>query len=150
MTGEGRTIGRLAAEAGVNVETVRYYQRQGLMPEPPRPRDGYRLYDRAAVERLRFIRRAQQLGFTLREVGELLALGDGACREVQELAEAKLAEIETRIRDLEAMREVLGGHLAACRAGEGGNGCPMVEVLGAATGANPLSTGQEAPKNGAD
>ncbi|MFB6261481.1 MAG: MerR family transcriptional regulator, partial [Thiohalorhabdaceae bacterium] len=63
MTGEGRTIGRLAAEAGVNVETVRYYQRQGLMPEPPRPRDGYRLYDQAAVERLRFIRRAQQLGF---------------------------------------------------------------------------------------
>lgn len=143
MTGEGRTIGRLAAEAGVNVETVRYYQRQGLMPEPPRPRDGHRIYDQAAVERLRFIRRAQQLGFTLREVGELLALGDGACREVQELAEAKLAEIETRLRDLEAMREVLAGHLAACREGEAGYGCPLVRVLGA-------DTGQKAPENGAD
>ncbi|MFB6259294.1 MAG: MerR family DNA-binding protein, partial [Thiohalorhabdaceae bacterium] len=104
-------------------------------------RDGYRLYDQAAVERLRFIRRAQQLGFTLREVGELLALGDGACREVPELAEAKLAEIGTRIRDLEAMQEVLAGHLAACREGEAGHGCPLVRVLGA-------DTGQEAPENG--
>lgn len=123
-----RTIGRLAAEAGVNVETVRYYQRRGLMPEPPKPRGGFRTYGEEAVARLRFIQRAQRLGFTLREVAELLALGDGACDAVRERAAAKRGEIEARIRDLEAMQAELGELERRCRRGEQG-GCALVAAL---------------------
>ncbi|MEF8793198.1 MAG: MerR family DNA-binding protein [Thiohalorhabdus sp.] len=127
MSGE-RTIGRLAAEAGVNVETVRYYQRRGLMPEPPKPRAGFRTYGEEAVARLRFIQRAQRLGFTLREVAELLALGDGACDEVRERAAAKRAEIQTRIRDLAAMEAELGELERRCHRGEQA-GCALVAAL---------------------
>ncbi|MDA3922919.1 MAG: MerR family transcriptional regulator [Salinisphaera sp.] len=83
MTEMGQTIGQLAAAAGVNRQTVRYYQRRGLLEQPPRPAHGYRRYEQAALERLRFIKRAQALGFTLDEIKHLLVLSDGRCAGVQ-------------------------------------------------------------------
>ena len=108
------TIGRLAKAAGVNVETIRYYQRQGLLAEPEKPSQGYRAYAPELVARLQFIKRAKQLGFTLREIRELLTLGDGQCREVQQLAQEKAGEIEARIRDLNAMLSALQTLLGHC------------------------------------
>ena len=103
------TIGRLAAAAGVGVgvETIRYYQRQGLLDEPQKPASGYRKYAAETVDRLHFIRRAKQLGFTLREIRDLLALGDGQCQQVQQIAREKAGEIARRIRDFEAMAAAL-------------------------------------------
>ena len=95
------TIGRLAEAAGVNRETVRYYQRRGLMREPARPPGGVRYYSLDDMKRIRFIKRAQQLGFTLEEVTNLLKLEDGrSCRETERLAEQKLVLAEARIADL--------------------------------------------------
>ncbi len=127
---EPLTIGRLARRAGVHVETIRYYQRRGLIEEPVKPRYGFRVYPEEAVRRVRFIRRAQRLGFSLREIGELLALGDGRCRDVHALASRKSAEIESQIADLQAMLRALRQLLQACRAQRDDARCPMVESLG--------------------
>lgn len=123
------TISGVARAAAVNVETVRYYQRRGLIREPPKPRQGYRIYTPETVDRLRFIKRAQELGFTLVEIKNLLSLGDGHCRQTQELAERKLSLIQGRIRDLKAMERVLGKLVQAC--GQHGDtpGCPIIETL---------------------
>ncbi len=126
---KARTIGRLAEEAGVNVETVRYYQRQGLLSHPPRPQQGFRQYPPESVERIRFIKRAQRLGFTLPDIRELLDLDDGHCEEVQALAEKKLAEMDARIRDLSRMRESLSELLQQCRAGQGSPQCPLIRSV---------------------
>ncbi|OGI38277.1 MAG: MerR family transcriptional regulator [Candidatus Muproteobacteria bacterium RBG_16_64_10] len=122
------TIGALARTAGVNVETIRYYQRRGLLPKPGKPVAGYRRYPADTLARLRFIQRAQELGFTLREIGELLALGGGSCRETQRLAEHKRADIAARIRDLQSMRRALDRLLRACHRG-GRAACPIIESL---------------------
>jgi len=124
------TTGALARAAGVHVETLRYYERRGLLPEPPRRPSGYREYPEAAVGLVRFIRRAQGLGFTLAEIEELLGLRDLAdCTAVRRLAEAKLADIEKKLRDLKRLRRVLRGLTAQC-ADEGRVGhCPIVESL---------------------
>ncbi|HRM94060.1 MAG TPA: Hg(II)-responsive transcriptional regulator, partial [Alicycliphilus sp.] len=112
------TIGSLADEAGVNVETIRYYQRRGLMPEPDKPAQGYRRYDATTVKRVRFIKRAQALGFTLEEIGGLLKLDEAhACAETRELASHKLQTIETKLADLVAMRKALTALLCQCDAG---------------------------------
>jgi len=126
------TIGRLADEAGVNVETIRYYQRRGLLPEPARPQRGYRRYAGDAVQRVRFIKRAQALGFTLDEVGALLGLDEAhACDETRELAGHKLQVIEGKLADLEAMRKALGGLVRQCEAGVSRGGCPIIRTLAA-------------------
>ena len=123
------TIGRVARSAGVNVETVRYYQRVGLVAEPPKPRQGYRLYPSQAVDRITFIKRAQRLGFSLDEIGELLELRDGHCADVRTRAEDKRAQIIGQIRDLQALRETLDTLINACRAGREDAHCPIVETL---------------------
>src|SRR5919199_6927108 len=95
--------GEVAAEAGVNVQTLRYYERRGLLPEPARRESGYRVYGPDAVRRVRFIKRAQELGFGLREAESLLALATGgpeSCEAARELAETKVAELDRRIADL--------------------------------------------------
>jgi MerR family transcriptional regulator, mercuric resistance operon regulatory protein len=128
------TIGAFAKAAGVNVETVRYYQRRGLLCEPPKPRQGYRTYTPETVERLRFIKRAQELGFTLSEIKNLLSLGDGHCSEARDLAEHKLSMIRGRIHDLKAMEHVLMELVHACREhGDIQSGCPLIETLGSST-----------------
>jgi MerR family mercuric resistance operon transcriptional regulator len=116
------TIGKLARAAGVNVETVRYYQRRGLMPRPGRH------YTPEQLARLRFIRRAQVLGFTLREIGALLRLDGTACGTARGLAERKRADIDARLRDLRAMRRTLDRLIRACASGRA-SACPIIESL---------------------
>lgn len=124
------TIGRLADKAGVNVETIRYYQRRGLMAEPDRPIGGQRRYALEAIKRVRFIKRAQVLGFTLDEVGNLLELdGADACAETRELAAHKLQIIEEKLADLKAMRKALTGLLRQCEAGVTQGHCPIIHAL---------------------
>src|SRR5713226_7658982 len=104
------TIGHLAKEAGVNLETVRYYERRGLLPKPPRSAAGYRLFPSDAARRLRFIRRAQELGFSLKEIRELLWLRVSRTtrsRDIRARAEAKIADIEAKICSLESMKKIL-------------------------------------------
>ena len=126
------TIGGLADEAGVNVETIRYYQRRGLMSEPDKPTHGYRRYDATTVKRVRFIKRAQALGFTLEEIGGLLELDEAhACAETRELASHKLEAIETKLADLAAMRKALTALLCQCDAGAMKGNCPIIHALGA-------------------
>ena len=127
---EELTIGRLAKVAGVNVETIRYYQRRGLMEQPSKPVGGYRRYASSAVSRVRFIKRAQQLGFTLEEVIELLRLEDGqSCRETRLLAEHKLDSIEKRIADLTRMRRTLKDLIAECARDQRLRSCPIIATL---------------------
>lgn len=123
------TIGRLAREAGVNLQTVRYYQRRGLLPVPPSPTSGYRLYSRTDVQRIRFIKRAQALGFTLREIRQLLELSERRCREVRPLAEVKRDDVARRIRDLKRMLQALDRALEACHRGDPEARCPLIEAL---------------------
>lgn len=121
------TIGELGARGEVGVETIRFYQRRGLLPQPPRPAGGTRRYGAADVERLRFIKSAQSLGFSLDEVSELLTLEDGAhCREASSLAEEKLAEIRKKLGDLSRMESALSNLVQACRAGRGKVSCPLI------------------------
>lgn len=125
------TIGKLATEAGVNVETIRYYQRRGLLTEPVRPAGGQRRYSPNDARRVRFIKRAQVLGFTLEEVGSLLTLEEArACAETQELAAQKLRVIDQKLADLQAMRNALAGLLRKCQRGSSQAGCPIIQVLG--------------------
>lgn len=128
-------IGELAKRAGVNIQTVRYYERRGLLHDPRRRRAaGYREYTGATLERLRFIRRAQELGFTLSEIGELLALrldpGTTAAA-VKQRAKEKIMEIEGKLRDLERIRHALTHLAGQCRGGRGPVGdCPLLDALG--------------------
>ena len=124
------SIGKLAEAAGVNIETIRYYQRRGLLDEPTKPLSGHRRYSTEATKRVRFIKRAQALGFTLIEVGGLLTLDAAcACTETRALAARKLALIEQKMADLVAMRQVLGGLVQQCDAGIGGADCPIIDAL---------------------
>ena len=112
-------IGEVAGRAGVNVQTLRFYERRGLLPEPPRRASGYREYAPESVRRVRFIKRAQELGFTLAEVEELLRLREDPripCREVRATAETKIADIEEKMRRLRAMRAALAAEaILLCR-----------------------------------
>lgn len=128
------TIGELARRAGVNIQTVRYYERRGLLDEPERRDSGYRVYDASVLERLRFIRRAQELGFTLSEIGELLELRlepSTTAGLVKEKAERKITEIEGKLRDLTRIRDALSHLAGRCHGGRGPTGdCPLLEALG--------------------
>ena len=123
------TIGRVAAQVGVNIETVRYYQRVGLIEAPAKPEHGYRIYPSQVLDRIRFIKRAQQLGFNLREVAELLELGDGHCADVRQRAEKKRALIEQQIADLSALQQTLDTLIDACGQNNDPIHCPIVKTL---------------------
>ena len=124
------TIARLAAAAGVNIETIRYYQRRGLTPEPPRPPGGIRRYSEADAERLRFIKRAQAMGFTLGEVTGLLTLKERrSCRATRELAASKLRELDARVRELRILRKELAGLIEQCDANTQDTRCPVLQRL---------------------
>jgi len=124
----GLAISRLARAAGVHIETIRYYQRKGLLPLPPKPASGIRLYPRDTLTRLRFIKRAQELGFTLREIADLLQLGDGACRHTRALAERKSSDIAARIKDLRAMQRTLERLIRTC-GDDPKVRCPIIQAL---------------------
>ncbi len=126
------TISRVASEAGVNVQTLRYYERRGILEEPARTPGGYRQYDPEAITRIRFIKRAQDLGFTLEEVQELLNLrvehGE-ACSTVEGKARAKLTHVEQKLRELRRMRTVLKDLIGACERREPTADCPILQTL---------------------
>jgi len=123
------TIGRLAAAADVNVETVRYYQKIGLITEPVKPQQGFRQYPYATLEKLKFIKRAQKLGFSLQEIADLFELGDGQCRDVRMRAEQKCEKIAKQIRDLQVLQLTLKNLIKACHSGKDNQACPIVETL---------------------
>ena len=129
MTGK-MTIGRLAGAAGVNVETVRFYQRSGLIDEPARPCSGYRTYGEIDVRRIRFIKRAQLLGFALDEIASLLKLeGSRTCPDTRNLAAKKLATVEAKLSDLLAIRAALARMVAQCDHRDSSTGCPIIQAL---------------------
>jgi len=123
----------LAARVGVKAETLRYYERRGLIDEPPRTAGGYRDYPDEAVDSLRFIKRAQELGFSLDEVEQLLDLDNGgpdSCDAARALAEAHKADLETRIADLQRMRDSLGDLIATCDLPRSDRRCPLLAAIG--------------------
>jgi Hg(II)-responsive transcriptional regulator len=125
-------IGEVASRAGVNVETLRYYERRGLLSEPERQPSGYRSYAEKSVRVVRFIKRAQELGFTLADVEELLRLAEGgpeSCREVRELATAKIEDMDRRIATLRAMKRSLTALLKTCNRRGRNRECPLIEAI---------------------
>lgn len=123
------TISRLAREAGVGVETIRYYQRVGLLKEPAKPAQGYRVYSADALNRLHFIARAKELGFTLNEIKELLLLDNADCQQTQVIASQKLQSIQARIDDLSMMAETLQQLLQTCQGHVTKAACPIIDSL---------------------
>lgn len=126
------TISQLAKQAGVNVETVRYYERRGLLPAPRRGASGYRYYSQDDIAYLRFIRRAQTLGFSLKEIAELLALRvdpETTCEDVRKQAERKMVDVEAKIHTLERIKGALQQLIAACSGQGPTSACPILEAL---------------------
>jgi MerR family mercuric resistance operon transcriptional regulator len=125
----GLTIGRLARAAGVGVETIRYYQQRGLLPVPP-SRGAFRYYPVETVRRIAFVKRAQELGFSLDEIAELLRLEDGTERgSIRDIAAARLAQIEARLVDLRRMQKALQRLVAECEHTGSGQPCPIIATL---------------------
>ena len=125
------TIGRVATRTGCNVQTIRYYEKEGLLPAPRRSEGGHRLYTVLQVERLVFIRRSRQLGFTMEEIKQLLAIVDGhnvSCELVKKIADARAEDITTKIRDLKKMQRILKSLSDEC-SGEDVPDCPIIESL---------------------
>lgn len=129
---ESLTIGKVAKLAGVGIETIRFYEREGIIEEPARRASGYREYELEIVTRLHFIKRAQELGFSLKEISQLLKLqttSKQTCAEVKRRAEAKLGEIEAKIRDLKRMQKVLRQVTVACVASKPIEDCPILKCF---------------------
>jgi MerR family transcriptional regulator, copper efflux regulator len=122
-------IGEIAKRSGIGIETIRYYERERLLLEPERRPSGYRQYDESTVERLEYIRRAKELGFTLAEIRELLELSFAAhagCDHIRQRAEAKVTDIEGKIRNLQQMKRSLGKIVECCRGKNSTEECPLV------------------------
>ena len=127
----GLTRGDLARATGCNIETIRYYEKTGLLPDPPRTDAGYRIYSAAHATRLRFILRARELGFSMEDIRGLMGLEDGAaptCAEVKERTERHLADVRAKIADLRRIEKVLSVTAARC-SGEDVPDCPVLETL---------------------
>ena len=130
MQTDNLSIGAFAEAAGVNVETIRFYQRKGLLPEPNRPHGSIRRYGEADVARVRFVKSAQRLGFSLDEVDGLLTLDDGAhCDEARQLAEQKLVDVRSRLADLLRIESVLSTLVDDCCASQATVSCPLIAAL---------------------
>lgn len=129
---EGLKVGEVAKQAGVNLQTVRYYERRGLLPRPPRTGSNYRAYPEDAVRRVQFIKRAQELGFTLQEINELLSLRAAPqtrCADVRRRAQTKLRDIDDRVRTLQGMRKALTKLIGECSGKGPVTQCPILEAL---------------------
>ncbi|MGE0671484.1 MAG: Hg(II)-responsive transcriptional regulator [Methylibium sp.] len=124
------SIGALADAADVSVETIRFYQRKGLLAEPQRPLGGFRRYDEHALGRVRFVKAAQRIGFSLDEIGELLNLEDGTrCAQARRVATQKLIEVRARLSDLQRMEAALSELVGRCETARGTVSCPLIEAL---------------------
>lgn len=127
---ENLAIGAFAKAGGVNVETIRFYQYKGLLPVPNKPYGGIRRYSKVDVQRVRFIKSAQRLGFSLNEISELLRLEDGThCSEVYYLTEIKLKDVRKKLEDLTRMEAALSALLRACHTRKGNVSCPIIASL---------------------
>lgn len=127
---QGLTIGTLATLAGVHVETIRFYQRKGLLPEPDKPYGSIRRYGTSDVARVQFVKSAQRLGFSLDEISRLLLLDDGThCDEARELGEKKLANVRGKLADLQRIEAVLASLVERCRSTQGKISCPLIASL---------------------
>lgn len=127
---QGLTISKLAQEAGVNVETIRFYQRRGLLAEPDKPLGGIRRYGQPDVARVLFIKAAQHIGFTLDEIAQLLQLDDGTqCSDAHAIAERKLADVRKRLADLQRIEGVLTQLVGRCATRRGKVRCPLIDAL---------------------
>lgn len=141
------TIGAFAKAAGVHVETIRFYQRKGLLPEPDKPYGSIRRYGEADVTRVRFVKSAQRLGFSLEEIAELLRLEDGThCAQASRLAEHKLMDVREKLDDLARIESALSALVCACHARKGNISCPLIAAL---QGRKNLSTRDGAPNDSA-
>ena len=132
MQGQRLRIGEVAGRAGVNIQTLRYYERRGLLAVPQRTASGYREYPAETVRLIRFVKRAQDLGFTLKEAEELIALRDAKGRkrsEVRSLAEAKMRDIDKKLAQLQAMHSALYSMVESCACRDGKPTCPILEAL---------------------
>ncbi len=132
MGGQSLSIGQVARLAGVGVQTIRYYEREGLIEEPPRSESGYRQHSPETVVRIRFIRHAKELGFSLKEIKELLSLradSSASCTDVRERASAKVSEIEAKMQSLARMREILLRLTETCTGIGPTSECPILEAL---------------------
>jgi MerR family transcriptional regulator, copper efflux regulator len=126
------SIGQVAKQSGISVETIRYYEKEGLLEEPERKESGYRQYKEEAIDRLTFIQQAKELGFSLKEIGELLSIKSDAntvCNDVKQLAQEKLADIESKIKMLQRMRKSLKKLVDICPGHAPINDCPILEAL---------------------
>ena len=133
------TIGQLANKAGVNIDTIRYYEKQGLIPKPSRRESGYRQYSEDSVKRILFIKRAKELGFSLKEISELLSLrldSRTKCGDVKKRADIKIAEIQGKIEALKRMRAALVRLVKACEENKQAGECPILEALDMNEGEN--------------
>lgn len=148
MRGDRLRIGEVASRAGVNIQTLRYYERRGLLEAPERTASGYREYPSETVRLIRFIKRAQDLGFTLKEIEELIALRDAKGRrrsEVRALAETKMRDIDKKLAQLQAMRSALYTMVESCACRDGRPMCPILEALDEAhetAAGGPLAQGR--------
>jgi MerR family mercuric resistance operon transcriptional regulator len=130
INSENLAISAFAKAAGVNVETIRFYQRKGLLPEPDKPYGSIRRYGRADVARVQFVKSAQRLGFSLDEIADLLALEDGShCEEAREQAVRKLADVRARLADLRRIERVLADLVKCCRVASDDIRCPLIAAL---------------------
>lgn len=126
------TIGKVAKQASVGIETIRFYEREGLIAEPPRRESGYRQYPPETVDRVRFIKRAKELGFSLKEIKDLLALRIApgtTCGQIKKRAQAKIVDIEEKMRTLERMKRALTKLTLACNGRGSIKDCPILEAL---------------------
>ncbi len=123
------TIGKLAEQANVTIEAIRYYQRKGLLDEPEKPSTGYRCYPSSAIARILFIKRAQQSGFTLKEISELLSLDSGHCEDAQKMAEQKLQQVNQQIKDLTALYSALEQLIQGCQNDQSTEHCSLIDAF---------------------
>jgi len=123
-----KTISKVAKELGINIETVRFYERKELIEQPLKPEVGYRHYSEKTINRIRFIKRSQELGFTLAEVSNLLSLNDSPCSQVQELTEHKLSSVHQKIAYLQRLEKALQGLLNQCQNNDDEH-CPIIDSL---------------------
>ena len=130
------TIGKLATQSGVTIETIRYYQRFGLLQEPVKPASGYRHYPPEAISKIRFVKRAQKAGFSLKEIAELLSLDGAHCNDVRKLAEQKCQKIDTQINDLIALRQALSTLIKGCEQTTSSEHCPILDSFTSTTPIN--------------
>ena len=125
----GLTIGKLANRANISVETIRYYERRGLIKRPVKPEIGYRQYENESLQRLLFIKKAKTLGFSLDEIGNLFVLSEGRCADVQSLAKRKLINVKTKVKDLQRLEYVLEDLVSQCSNNIDEAHCPIIDTL---------------------